>query len=44
VFATLHDPEDDEVFHVIPRDRQRDGKPRPRLAARIDRINALPRA
>jgi hypothetical protein len=44
VFATLHDPGDDELFHVILRERQRDGKPRPRLAAWIDRINALPRA
>ena len=43
-FATLHDPEDDELFHLILRDRQRDGRPRPRLAAWIDRINALPRA
>jgi glutathione S-transferase len=43
-FATLHDPEDTELFHLILRDRQRDGKPRPRLAAWIDRIDALPRA
>jgi len=43
-FATLHDPEDDELFHMILRDRQRDGRLRPRLAAWIDRINALPRA
>jgi glutathione S-transferase len=43
-FATLHDPEDDELFHVILRDRQRDGRDRPRLAAWIDRVNALPRA
>jgi glutathione S-transferase len=43
-FATLHDPEDDELFHLILRDRQRDGRLRPRLAAWIDRINALPRA
>jgi glutathione S-transferase len=43
-FATLHDPEDDELFHLILRDRQRDGRPRPRLAAWIDRIDALPRA
>jgi glutathione S-transferase len=43
-FATLHDPEDDELFHLILRDRQRDGRDRPRLAAWIDRVNALPRA
>jgi glutathione S-transferase len=43
-FATLHDPRDDEPFHLILRDRQRDGKPRPRLAAWIERVNALPRA
>ena len=43
-FATLHDPEDGELFHLILRDRQRDGRPRPRLAAWIDRIDALPRA
>jgi maleylacetoacetate isomerase/maleylpyruvate isomerase len=43
-FATLHDPQDDELFHLILRDRQRDGKQRPRLAAWIERVNALPRA
>jgi glutathione S-transferase len=43
-FATLDDPEDDELFHLILRDRQRDGRPRPRLAAWIERVNALPRA
>ena len=43
-FATLHDPEDTELFHVVLRDRQRDGRRRPRLAAWIDRVNALPRA
>lgn len=43
-FATLHDPDDDELFHMILRDRQRDGVERPRLAAWIDRIDALPRA
>jgi glutathione S-transferase len=43
-FATLHDPADDEPFHLILRDRQRDGRDRPRLAAWIDRVNALPRA
>jgi glutathione S-transferase len=43
-YATIHDREDDELFHRILRDKQRDGKHRPRLAAWIDRINALPRA
>ena len=43
-FATLHDRDDDELFHLILRDRQRDGRARPRLAAWIDRVNALPRA
>jgi glutathione S-transferase len=43
-FATLHDPEDDELFHLILRDKQRDGRARPRLAAWIARIDALPRA
>jgi glutathione S-transferase len=43
-FATLHDSDDDELFHLILRDRQRDGKQRPRLAAWIERVNALPRA
>jgi glutathione S-transferase len=42
-FATLHDPADDEQFHLILRDRQRDGRERPQLAAWIDRVNALPR-
>lgn len=43
-FATLHDPADDELFHLILRDRQRDGRDRPRLAAWIARVDALPRA
>jgi maleylacetoacetate isomerase len=43
-YATLHDPADDELFHLILRDRQRDGRARPRLAAWIDRVNAIPRA
>ena len=43
-YATLDDAEDTELFHKILKERQRDGKPRPRLAAWIDRINALPRA
>jgi glutathione S-transferase len=43
-FATLDDPEDQEQFHVILRDHQRDGATRPRLAAWIDRVDSLPRA
>src|SRR3954453_5866045 len=43
-FATVHDPADDELFHVILRDRQRDGRERPRLAEWIARMDALPRA
>jgi glutathione S-transferase len=43
-FAAIHDPEDDELFHLILRDRQRDGRERPRLAQWITRMNALPRA
>jgi glutathione S-transferase len=43
-YATLHDPADDEPFHLILRDRQRDGRERPRLEAWIRRMNALPRA
>jgi glutathione S-transferase len=43
-FATLHDPADGELFHLILRDRQRDGRDRPRLAAWIGRLDALPRA
>jgi glutathione S-transferase len=43
-FATLHDPDDSELFHLILRDRQRDGTPRSHLAAWIDRVDALPRA
>lgn len=43
-YATLHDPNDDELFHLVLRDRQRDGIARPNLAAWIDRLNALPRA
>ena len=43
-YATKQDPGDTELFHTILTDRQRDGRPRPRLAAWIDRIDALPRA
>ncbi len=41
-YVTLHDPADDELFHLVLRDRQRDGVERPRLAAWIDRMDALP--
>jgi hypothetical protein len=40
----LDDPDDDELFHLILRDSQRDGRTRPRLAAWIEGMNALPRA
>jgi glutathione S-transferase len=43
-FATLDDPDDQEQFHVILRDHQRDGTSRPHLKAWIDRMDALPRA
>jgi glutathione S-transferase len=43
-FATLHDPEDDELFHLILRDRQRDGRIRPGLERWIADVNELPRA
>jgi glutathione S-transferase len=43
-YAILHEPGDDEPFHLILRDRQRDGRKRPRLAGWIERMHALPRA
>ena len=43
-YAALHDPEDTELFHLILRDRQRDGRHRPHLARWIDSVNRLPRA
>jgi glutathione S-transferase len=43
-YAILHEPGDDELFHLILRDRQRDGRKRPRLAGWIERMHALPRA
>jgi glutathione S-transferase len=44
-YATLPpDPADDEVFHHVLHDRQRLGDDHPRLAAWIERIDALPRA
>jgi glutathione S-transferase len=38
------DPTDDEVFHKILADHQPLGDDHPRLAAWIERIDALPRA
>lgn len=43
-FVTLDDPSDDDPFHAILRDRQRDGRQRPCLEAWIARLDALPRA
>jgi glutathione S-transferase len=44
-YATLApDPADDEVFHHVLHDRQPLGDDHPRLAAWIERIDALPRA
>jgi glutathione S-transferase len=42
-YAALHDPEDDELFHRILRDHQRD-RERPRLEAWIRRVDRRPRA
>jgi len=42
-YAALHDPEDDELFHRILRDYQRD-RQRPRLEAWIRRVDRRPRA
>jgi glutathione S-transferase len=42
-YAVLHDPADDELFHRILRDYQRD-RHRPRLEAWIRRVDARPRA
>ena len=42
-YAALYDPADDELFHVILRDHQRD-RERPRLAAWIKRVDQRPRA
>jgi glutathione S-transferase len=42
-YAALHDPEDDELFHRILRDYQRD-RQRPRLEAWIRRVDQRPRA
>jgi glutathione S-transferase len=42
-YAVLHDPADDELFHRILRDYQRD-RHRPRLEAWVRRVDARPRA
>jgi glutathione S-transferase len=42
-YAALHDPADDELFHRILRDYQRD-RERPRLEAWIRRVDRRPRA
>jgi glutathione S-transferase len=42
-YAVLHDPEDDELFHRILRDYQRD-RHRPRLETWIRRVDQRPRA
>ncbi len=42
-YAVLHDPEDNELFHRILRDYQRD-RHRPRLEAWIRRVDKRPRA
>lgn len=41
-YAVFHDPADDELFHRVLRDRQRDGRERPRLAAWVSSVRALP--
>jgi glutathione S-transferase len=42
-YAALHDPEDEELFHRVLRDYQRD-RERPRLEAWIRRVDERPRA
>jgi glutathione S-transferase len=42
-YAALYDPADDELFHVILRDHQRD-RGRPRVEAWVRRVNQRPRA
>ncbi|HET8975130.1 MAG TPA: glutathione S-transferase family protein [Solirubrobacterales bacterium] len=43
-YASLRDPDDDELFHRILDVHQQPGDDHPRLAAWVDRINRLPRA
>ena len=42
-YAALHDPDDDELFHRVLRDYQRD-RERPRLESWIRRVDERPRA
>jgi glutathione S-transferase len=42
-YAVLHDPEDDELFHRVLRDHQRD-RERPRVSAWVRRMDQRPRA
>jgi glutathione S-transferase len=43
-YAAVRDPADDELFHRILDNNQELGDDHPRLAAWIERVNALPRA
>lgn len=43
-YATIHDDEDDEPFHLILREFQRLGETHPRLGVWIERVDARPRA
>jgi glutathione S-transferase len=43
-YAAVRDPDDDELFHRILDHNQQLGDDHPRLAAWIERVNALPRA
>jgi glutathione S-transferase len=43
-YATIRDPKDTELFHVMLDDHLRLGDDHPQLAAWIDRVDALPRA
>jgi glutathione S-transferase len=43
-YATIRDPADTELYHVMLDDHLRLGDDHPRLAAWIDRVDALPRA
>ena len=43
-YALRRDPADDELFHRVLDDHQQPGDEHPRLAAWIERVDALPRA
>jgi glutathione S-transferase len=43
-YVLQDDPRDDELFHRILREHQRDGRARPRLEAWIRQVDARPRA